>query len=92
MLFFQEKNGWPAGAAPGGQRTVAQPAKKSMWVIESKVKQEKYCGMATEGEGGGGLEQQEKKTRLADLNRVGGGVTPAVLPHHRAYGSVHGGS
>lgn len=24
--------------------------------------------------------------------RVGGGVTPAVLPHHRAYGSVHGGS
>ncbi|MFH1019145.1 MAG: alpha/beta fold hydrolase [Pseudomonadota bacterium] len=26
------------------------------------------------------------------LNRVGGGVAPAVLPHHRAYGSVHGGS
>ena len=25
-------------------------------------------------------------------HRVGGGVTPAVLPHHRAYGSVHGGS
>ncbi|MDP2976846.1 MAG: hypothetical protein Q8N45_11625, partial [Anaerolineales bacterium] len=25
-------------------------------------------------------------------DRVGGGVTPAVLPHHRAYGSVHGGS
>ena len=25
-------------------------------------------------------------------NRVGGGVAPAVLPHHRAYGSVHGGS
>jgi len=24
--------------------------------------------------------------------RVGGGVSPAVLPHHRAYGSVHGGS
>ena len=24
--------------------------------------------------------------------RVGGGITPAVLPHHRAYGSVHGGS
>jgi hypothetical protein len=27
-----------------------------------------------------------------DPDRVGGGVTPAVLPHHRAYGSVHGGS
>ncbi|CDR91587.1 Uncharacterised protein [Ectopseudomonas oleovorans] len=26
------------------------------------------------------------------LNRVGGGVTPAVLPHHRTYGSVYGGS
>ncbi|AXO62683.1 hypothetical protein DZC76_16550 [Pseudomonas sp. phDV1] len=25
-------------------------------------------------------------------NRVGGGVTPAVLPHHRTYGSVYGGS
>ena len=25
-------------------------------------------------------------------DRVGGGVTSAVLPHHRAYGSVHGGS
>ncbi|GAB6081904.1 hypothetical protein JCM30471_08180 [Desulfuromonas carbonis] len=25
-------------------------------------------------------------------DRVGGGVAPAVLPHHRAYGSVHGGS
>jgi len=25
-------------------------------------------------------------------DRVGGGVTPAVPPHHRAYGSVHGGS
>ncbi|AXQ50126.1 hypothetical protein DZC31_26315 [Stenotrophomonas rhizophila] len=25
-------------------------------------------------------------------NRVGGGFTPAVLSHHRAYGSVHGGS
>ncbi|KAF0146866.1 MAG: hypothetical protein FD187_3182, partial [bacterium] len=24
--------------------------------------------------------------------RVGGGVTPAVLPHHRTYGSVYGGS
>jgi hypothetical protein len=26
------------------------------------------------------------------LNRVGGGVAPAVLPHHRTYGSVYGGS
>src|SRR5258708_2459057 len=26
------------------------------------------------------------------LNRVGGGVTSAVLPHHRTYGSVYGGS
>ena len=25
-------------------------------------------------------------------HRVGGGITSAVLPHHRAYGSVHGGS
>ena len=25
-------------------------------------------------------------------DRVGGGIAPAVLPHHRAYGSVHGGS
>ena len=24
--------------------------------------------------------------------RVGGGVIPAVLPHHRTYGSVYGGS
>ena len=26
------------------------------------------------------------------VNRVGGGITPAVLPHHRTYGSVYGGS
>jgi len=26
------------------------------------------------------------------MYRVGGGVTPAVRPHHRAYGTVHGGS
>ena len=25
-------------------------------------------------------------------DRVGGGVAPAVLPHHRTYGSVYGGS
>ena len=25
------------------------------------------------------------------MNRVGGGITPAVLPHHRTYGSVYGG-
>jgi len=32
--------------------------------------------------------QPERKRQ----NRVGGGVTPAVLPHHRTYGSVYGGS
>ena len=26
------------------------------------------------------------------FNRVGGGVTSAVLPHHRTNGSVYGGS
>ena len=26
------------------------------------------------------------------FNRVGVGITPAVLPHHRTYGSVYGGS
>jgi len=30
--------------------------------------------------------------RHAGRNRVGGGVAPAVLPHHRTYGSVYGGS
>ena len=25
-------------------------------------------------------------------NRVGGRITPPVRPHHRAYGTVHGGS
>ena len=28
----------------------------------------------------------------AEQHRVGGRVTPPVRPHHRAYGSVHGGS
>jgi hypothetical protein len=28
----------------------------------------------------------------ANPDRVGGRVTPAVLPHHRTYGSVYGGS
>ena len=28
----------------------------------------------------------------AQVNRVGGGLAAPVLPHHRAYGSVHGGS
>lgn len=26
------------------------------------------------------------------MNRVGGGIAPAVLSHHRTYGSVYGGS
>ena len=30
--------------------------------------------------------------RAKQRDRVGGGLTAAVLPHHRAYGSVHGGS
>ena len=30
--------------------------------------------------------------RATRQNRVGGGVAPAVLPHHRTYGSVSGGS
>ena len=30
--------------------------------------------------------------RRSGRHRVGGGVTPAVLPHHRTYGSVYGGS
>ena len=29
---------------------------------------------------------------MPGAHRVGGGVTPAVLPHHRTYGSVYGGS
>ncbi|MBD1401869.1 hypothetical protein ICT70_14500, partial [Pelobacter sp. M08fum] len=34
----------------------------------------------------------ELTVALNDLNRVGGRVAPAVLPHHRTYGSVYGGS
>jgi len=30
--------------------------------------------------------------RMQFEDRVGGGVAAPVLPHHRAYGSVHGGS
>ena len=33
-----------------------------------------------------------KALRAMPGDRVGGGVTPAVLPHHRTYGSVYGGS
>ena len=36
------------------------------------------------------LENLEKIKE--ELDRVGGGITPAVLPHHRTYGSVYGGS
>ena len=35
---------------------------------------------------------KQKVLGVEAANRVGGGVSPAVLPHHRAYGSVHGGS
>jgi hypothetical protein len=41
------------------------------------------------------LKSKGGKTNFAcaDLgHRVGGGVTSAVLPHHRTYGSVYGGS
>jgi hypothetical protein len=32
------------------------------------------------------------KLCAGSCNRVGGGISPAVLPHHRTYGSVSGGS
>jgi len=39
------------------------------------------------------LVEPERVLRTSSvLHRVGGGVTPAVLPHHRTYGSVYGGS
>ena len=40
------------------------------------------------------VENLAKPIRPSDesVNRVGGGVTSAVLPHHRTYGSVYGGS
>ncbi len=38
------------------------------------------------------LVNPRRGSPVADHNRVGGGVAPAVLPHHRANGSVHGGS
>jgi hypothetical protein len=34
----------------------------------------------------------EDQDRLADLIGIGAAVTRRPLPHHRAYGSVHGGS
>ncbi len=34
----------------------------------------------------------DRKAQCPICNRVGGGITPAVLPHHRTYGSVSGGS
>ncbi len=33
----------------------------------------------------------ESNGRRPGLNRVGGGLTAPVLPHHQAYGSVPGG-
>jgi len=41
------------------------------------------------------VPKQRQSRRYAPClahNRVGGWVTPAVLPHHRTYGSVYGGS
>ncbi len=34
----------------------------------------------------GAIIRGERRVKAG--NRVGGGITPAVLPHHRAYGSV----
>jgi len=36
--------------------------------------------------------ESEDSSQESGDNRVGGGITPAVLPHHRTYGSVSGGS
>ena len=36
--------------------------------------------------------EKRKGRRIRRFEWVGGGVTPAVLPHHRTYGSVYGGS
>ena len=41
------------------------------------------------------LHVERNNVRLVEIqriNRVGGGISPAVLPHHRTYGSVSGGS
>ncbi|TRO19709.1 hypothetical protein EQ826_18010 [Ectopseudomonas mendocina] len=38
------------------------------------------------------LETAGAGGNLIPPNRVGGGVAPAVLSHHRTYGSVYGGS
>ena len=37
-------------------------------------------------------KSQESTSEASRRNWVGGGVAPAVLPHHRTYGSVYGGS
>jgi hypothetical protein len=37
-------------------------------------------------------ERLKRMEATKALPRVGGGLTAPVLPHHRAYGSVHGGS
>src|ERR1700675_2754927 len=39
----------------------------------------------------GGNVRTKHDTFVATI-RVGGGITPAALPHHRTYGSVYGGS
>jgi len=38
------------------------------------------------------LIREKSSQKVPKANRVGGGVTPAVLPHHRTCGSAYGGS
>jgi len=39
-----------------------------------------------------GTEPENQATNIDDQNRVGGEVALPVLPHHRTYCSVYGGS
>src|SRR5438876_7486333 len=49
------------------------------------------CGGNPDASGDTALDLPDRR-RSEVKNRVGGGVTSAVLPHHRTYGSVYGGS
>jgi hypothetical protein len=52
-----------------------------MHIIKERIEQKANSKTAT-----------ERKYSTPAYHRVGGGVTPAVLPRHRTYGSVYGGS